>query len=397
MKKLFTIVASAILVGASTFAAISWNGSGIENMAKGATVTVSSNPADAAFITDDNNGTSWQAAANTHDYTRDWVLIELSEEKTFTDLEIVWEASHCKSYSVYVSKTPITVEEKSETVTEGEGENAKDVTNNYNFVNVDDLIPAANGDDNTEAGYTELITFDEPQTGKYILIYADEYNNFGDLYGMRIFDVRVANIENRDEITNLQLTQEGNGIAGTDEAVKVTIAPLSKVGEVMDMADISDINLTCDNQAVTITATETAGEYNVTADKHGTYTLTATAKAGDNTVEGTIEVNFAYNWADATNIINQDMVIVGRINTEFKGGDGDDKLDPKYPNEHPELLATDGDEETYYEYNGEWGGGNGWLLIDLGAEYMVDAIGVSYGDLSGGKCVIGYATDITKT
>lgn len=53
----------------------------------------------------------------------------------------------------------------------------------------------------------------------------------------------------------------------------------------------------------------------------------------------------------------------------------------------------DGDLATYYQYNGEWGGGDGWLLVDLGDEYMIDAIGAYYSTNAAGKCVFGYTTD----
>lgn len=56
----------------------------------------------------------------------------------------------------------------------------------------------------------------------------------------------------------------------------------------------------------------------------------------------------------------------------------------------------DGDRATYYEYNGEWGGGDSWLLVDLGADYMVEAVGARYADLGvPGRCVFGYAKDAT--
>lgn len=118
-------------------AAINWNSGKLENIAQGATVTVSSKDADAKFIADGNDGTAWQANAATHALTQDWVIIDLGESKPFTDMSIVWEASHCKSYSVYVSTEAIpydVYEEVTETITDGEGKETTKVTPAYKAI-----------------------------------------------------------------------------------------------------------------------------------------------------------------------------------------------------------------------------------------------------------------------
>lgn len=368
MKKIFTLLSLAVLACVSAIAAINWDK--VDNLAKGATVTVSSNPGDAGLICDGNDGTGWQANAATHAYTHDWLLINLGEGKTFTDIEIVWEASHCKKYSVYVSDSEIPYTEKS---TEGEA------PVNYNEISADWLAanqPVAVRGNDSEAGYTDNISLATPLQGQYVLIYADEYNNFGSQYGMRIFDVKIANIENRDAVDALELTAEGNAVAGGDP-ITVNVVPVNKIGDVLALDKVTDMKLTCDKAAVTITGEN--GVYSVSATEVGTYTLTATAKAGDNTVSGVLTLNVAFNWNDVENIATG-KTVQGRV-----------KADTEDPN--PPSNAVDGNLETYYQYNGEWGGGDGWLLIDLGDVYMVDAIGAYYSTNAGGKCVFGYATD----
>lgn len=290
MKRILSFVAVGVVACLSLIAAIDWNSGTIENLALGSTVTVSSNQAEAQNIVDGNDGTGWQAAAATHEYTHDWVLINLGEVKTFTDMEIVWEASHCKQYSVYVSTEAIPY-----TSAQTAGENPIP----YNVISPDWLsshTAAITGGNDSEAGYTENLTFTEAQIGQYILIYADEYNNFGSQYGMRIFDVKLANIEGRDEVSGLNIACEGNAVAGGD-AVTVTVTPVSKAGETLGYDVITDLQLTCDNSAVTITEAET-GKYNVSATTYGEYTLTATAKSGEVTLAATYTLNVAFNWDD---------------------------------------------------------------------------------------------------
>lgn len=367
MKKLFTLLSVGAIASLTALAAINWNN--VDDLAKGATVTVSSNPNDASLIVDDNNGSGWQASAATHEYTHDWVLINLLEPKTFTDIEIVWEASHCKEYSIYLSDTEIPFTKET---TDGGVE--------YNAIDAEWIsahTAAITGGNDTEAGYTENLNFENQQTAQYILIYADEYNNFGSQYGMRIFEVRIADIQNRNEVVSLNVTADGNAVAG-GEAINVNIKPVNKIGEEMPLDAITDLALTCNNSNVTIAGGEN-GIYQVSASKFGEYTLTATAKFGEATVTGTLALNVAYNWTGSENVATG-KAIQGRVLASAEDA-------------NPPANAVDGNLETYYQYNGEWGGGDSWLLVDLGDVYMVDAIGAYYSTNAGGKCVFGYATD----
>lgn len=369
MKKILSSVAVGLLACVSVMASINWNSGSIENLAKGSTVITSSNEGDAANIVDGVDGTSWQASAATHPYTHDWVIIDLGAEKTFTDMEIIWEASHCKSYSIYVStdKIDYTAEE----------------TDGIKYNKIDDAwlaaqTVAATGGDSSEGGYTENIQFETPQTGQYILIYADDYNNFGSAYGMRIFEIRIADIQGRDEVDALKLTQEGNAVAG-GAAVTVTVVPVNKLGDAMDVSAVSDLKLTCDNEVVTIEAGE-KGSFAVKASAYGTFELTATAMADGKEITGALSFIVAYNWSNEENIATNKSV-QGRVN-------------PNLEDVYPPQNAVDGDIETYYQYNGEYGGGDCWVLVDLGDEYEISAIGAYYGgSTSNGRCMFGYATD----
>ncbi len=374
MKKLLAIASLGVVTCASVMAAIDWNSGSIDNLAKGSTVTASSNSAEASLIVDDNNGTGWQANAATHEYTHDWVMIDFGAETTFTDIEIVWEASHCKSYSIYLSKEaiPYTTDETTGGIS-------------YNQIDaswLEGTTPIATRTNDTEANYTDAISFDDAQTGQYLLVYADEYNNFGAQYGMRIFDIRVADIQGRDEIASLRLTQQGNAVAGGD-AVEVTVCPVNKIGDVMEFNTVSDVTLTCDNQAVTIEGGDN-GVYSVKSSEYGTFTLSASAMADGTAVMGSLDLVVSYNWEGVENVaVNK--AIQGRVIADVEDA-------------NPPSNAVDGSLDNYYQFNGEWAGGDSWLLVDLGDIYMVDAIGAYYtgNGATNGRCVFGYAVDATS-
>lgn len=377
MKKTLSLLSVGILTCLSVMAAINWTGGAIQNLAKEAKVTVSSKSSDAANITDDNDGTDWQAVAATHNYTHDWVLIDLGEEKTITDIEIIWEASHCKNYSVYVTNDEISV-------TDGETEDENPIAYKSIDANwIKEHQPAATSGNETEAGYTDNITFSEPQTGRYVLIYANEYNNFGANYGMRIFEVRMADISNRNEVSGLQMNVEGN-IVANGEGATVSVVPVNKVGETLSLDDVTNLQLTCNDEAVTI-ADMGNGTFSVTATKFGTYTLTANATANGNTISSTKEINVAYNWNGIENLATG-KDIKCRVKTS----------DDAAAENAVATNANDGDMETFYQYNGMWSGGDGWLLVDLGDVYDVSAIGAYYSDNAAGSCIFGYSTDATK-
>lgn len=371
MKKIIASGAAVLLTAAAMTAAIDWGQN--DNLASGATVTVSSIPTSAdrqpELILDNNNGTSWQAVPATHKYTKDWVIVDLGEVKEFTDIELIWEASHPTSYSVYVSSDAIPFEEK--TVNEGTDEAPVNVT--YNAIDqewLDSATPDFNAGVVSETAYTENLTADTTLEGRYILVYVNEYNGWSDEWGIRLFEVRVANIENHNVVTALKVTAPAI-LEG--ETAEVTVEALDPAGNVIDDAPLSDIKLVCSNaDAVEIEAGESAGMFNVKGLKLGTYTLTATAGFDDVQVSGSATFEVAFNWNDKENVAEgkaADARMIDNGNADYKFG---------------AANATDGNEETYYTYDGEWGGGDAWVVVDLGQVYVIDAVATSYGGVCTG-------------
>lgn len=360
MRKTLTILSAFALIGLTAMAAIAWDSN--ENLAKGAAVTVSSNPGAANVITDGNDGSRWQANPGTHANTADWALIDLGEAKTFTDIEIIWEASHCRSFSIYATAD-------APAYTEEDG---------YNLISDEWLsanTPVATGTDDTEANYTSNSSFDAV-SARYILIYANEYNNFGNTYGMSIFEVKVANIANRNVITALSVTP---ATAAVDAEVTVTVGALNAIGEPVALTGVTDLKLTASDPSVSIKGGEN-GVFTVSGTTSGRYTLTATAMANGAEVSGSAQFVVEYDWTGVQNAA-KGKKIIGR----FIPG-----LDFPYTLEN----AVDGDASTYYQYNGDWGGGDAWVMVDLGSEYYVDAIGATYAT-GGGRVKLGYALDDT--
>lgn len=374
MKKLLAMVSVAALTGLSMMAAIEWGS--VDNLSRGAAVTVSSKSEEAARITDNDGGTRWQATPSTHKLTNDWALVDLGEVKTFTDVEIVFEASHAKKYSLYISETAIPYESLSGNVNTEEDPLMLD----YNKISEEWLASATPADVNendTESSYTASHLFPEGISGRYILVYANELNNNGNQYGLSIFELKVANIEGREDVAALKVT---GASAKPGVAAEVTVTAVNTIGDQVSLDKVTGLKLTASSSDVTISGGEN-GVYTVTGTTPGVYTLTATAKVGETELSANANFTVEFVWDGVENAATGKSVL-GRV---IPGLD-----DP-----HPFANAVDGDEETYYEYNGQWGGGNTWLLIDLGSEYLVEAIGASYGDLSGGVVKFGYTLDNT--
>ena len=374
MKKILTIATAAALTAVGSMA-IEWGS--LENLAQGAAVTVSSKQADAATITDGQDGTSWQAIPSTHNVTVDWALIDLGDVKEFNTIEIKWEASHPSKYSVYVSEEAIPFEVKEANVNTEENP----LMIECGFVDAEWLASAtafSTREIEGEAAYDDNIT--KQGKGRYILVYADEYNGFSRQYGSRIFEVRVADIHGMDNVTDLKVS-EASVLEG--KSADVTVTAVNVLGETMDIASVENLALACSApDAVEISGGDN-GVFTVKGLKSGVYTLTATGTADGHDVKGSASFSVMMDWSGIENIAT---------GKEISG-----RFIPADEIEHPVTMAVDGDEETYYEYNGEWGGGDAWLLVDLGKEYMVEAIGVSFGEHSNGNTKVGYALDITAS
>ncbi len=351
MKKIFAIAGATVLTAAASMA-VEWGS--VENLAAGSTVTVSSNEAAAATITDGDPGTSWQAIGKANKFAADWALIDLGEVKTFTDIEIIWEASHPTEYSVYLSDEAIPF--APQTFNVGTEEAPNEVS--YNVIDSDWLASAtvaATGGEVSESGFTETLSFDVAASARYVLIYGNAYNGFATDYGSRIFEVRIAKIQGRDEIASLRIADTAVTEGATAE---ITVEALTITGSVASIENVENLTLACsDPSAVEITAAE-AGKFSVKGLKRGTYTLTVSGTVDGTEIQGQAQFTVKFNWTGIENIA------AGKAATARILEDKDVT--------NPASFATDGDEETYYTYNGEWGGGDSWVIVDLGQVYLIE-------------------------
>lgn len=369
MKKAL-ICAAITSIAAATVTAIEWGN--LDNIAQGAVVTVSSNSGAANTITDGNNGTSWQAIPSTHNVTTDWALIDLGESKEFNTLEIAWEASHPAKYTVYVSEEDIPYEINEANVNTEENP----LMLECGFINaqwLETATPFAVREIEGEANYTDVIS--QKGKGRYVLIYTNEYNGNGRNYGCRIFDVRMANIMGTDKVDNLHVSESSVIEGGTTD---ITVTAHNILGEVMDITGVTDLTLACSNPAAVEISGGAGGVFTVKGLKQGSYTLTATATTDGKTVSGTANFTVEYNWANVEKVNLKGKTIYGHWT-------------PNIDNGHPLANAIDGNEDTYYEFNGGWS--NSWIMVDLGTEYLIDAIGVAYADQSNGSVKIGYTLE----
>lgn len=367
MKKLIAI-ASILAITAGAALAIEWTEH--TNLAAGATVTVSSNPGAANTITDNNEGSSWQAQGGANKLCPDWVLLDLGEVQTFTDIEIMWEASHMTKYDIYVStdEIPYAAENFAE-----DGEPEK----NFNVIDAGWLATAVpvltDQGQEGETSCTDNLIINNGATGRYVLLYGKEYNGWASNYGSRIFQIRIANIPNaeRNQIETLAITADPETIQ-EGESTTVRVEALTVTGESASIEDVDNLTLISDNEErIEITGGEN-GVYTVKALMWGTYTLTATGLTNDKELTGSLTLKVTNNW-DIKDNVAEGKAILARISSVSET----DNATP--------LNATDGNEDSYYEYNGNWGGGDSWVIVDLGKEYAIEGVGVSYGDHSGGK------------
>ncbi|MCH5224927.1 MAG: discoidin domain-containing protein [Muribaculaceae bacterium] len=360
MKKLLTL---GLLAALSVPAwAIDWTS--VDNLAKGAAVIVSSKDNEASSITDGNDGSRWQAVKNTHDYTQDWVMLDLGENKKFTDIEILWEASNATAFSIYTSETPF------------DYTSHDDVDPAYKSLNTIPSNPVLQGTGENNETNTASLTFPSQQNARYVLVYCDEYSTNASNYGTSIFEIKLANIEGRNEVAGLSVVA-ATVLAG--ESTIVTIVPLNAADEELDLSLVSNITLSCSNpDAVTITP-KSNGEFTVTGVKAGLYTLNAQADYNGATVTGSASLTVEYNWNTTTTSVN------------LKGKNVSARwLESGTENDNPAVNAIDGDKGTYYQYNGGWNGGDAWVVVDLGVDYVADAIAVYYPEGSQGKFKFSY-------
>lgn len=373
MKKLLTIAGAVAVTVAGAMAAIDWNS--VDNLAKGASVTVSSKQADAALITDGNYGNRWQAYPQTHEKTHDWVLLDLGEAKTFSDVEVKWEASRASQYDVYAFNQNDVPQYTSETLTAG------DNVYDYKVIPEDwftGKTPIAKRNVEGEGGEAiDSFTLEAPVTAQYLLVYCNEYNGNGASYGCSIFEISLANIEGRDEISTLSVSET---LISEGSEGEVEVKALSKIGGELDITKVTDLALTCSDPAAVEITPGANGKFTVKGLKYGSYTLTATGKVDDREVSGTGKLTISYVWKGDN--LAEGKAIMARKKITGETPEGNSSF----------ALATDGNEDTYYEYNGDWGGGDCWVIVDLGETYLIEDVVVSYGGgTTGGRYFLAFA------
>lgn len=367
MKKLLTL---GLLAALSVPAwALDW--SQVENLVDNeASVVVSStregNKDD--IINGNTNGQGWSAAPDAKS-ENDWVIINLGEPKTFTDIEIFWRDNHASKYSVYVSNDAIQYSEENwrDSETDPEKNLKRDL-----LIDLNSLTKFGEGSATLEAqACNETVTGEKATNSQYVLIFCDERNSHGTTYGVGILDIKIANIQGKDEVASLSVPQTEiiNG-----RTAQITVTPLNIAGEPLDVTSVSNITLSCSvPEAVEITNGSEDGTFNVTGLQIGDYTITASAQYNDTEVTGSALLVVNVNWEEETNVAeNKPVIYRWKVDGEDTGNKGEN--------------VTDKDNSTYYQYNGIWGGSEAYVIIDLGdQDYVIDAIEVFFTDADENK------------
>lgn len=379
-KSIFTIL-TVSLVALNGFA-VDWTISSDDNLAKGAQVTMSSvREGNAVDITDEKDNTS--ASTETVNFNipldegnqqhgeTNWFLFDLGSSQQLNAVEIYWRDNHAASYKIYVQDSPFEM-------TSIEGTNGK--TYYRLTTDVEALSPVGEGGNNDEAyqsAYVEFTRFEKAATGRYILVYCQP-NNWAKAYGCGMFEFKATYMEGLEDISGLSLNNldliDGN-------KGEVTVQLVNAAGEVIgDFEAIQNLSLVCSDPEAADISNDGEGKFTVTANKIGTYTLTATATVKETGAEisGTAVLFISVNWEKTENIAGKASV-TGRV-----------KPETDVPN--PATNATDGNEDTYYEFNGDYGGGDSWVVLDFGEDHVINAVEVLWG-VGGGKYAVSYATE----
>lgn len=198
--------------------------------------------------------------------------------------------------------------------------------------------------------------------GRYLVFEPTDATNWG-------WGVKIRSISAYGDISSVTELRISETSVPANSSTTVTVTPLNVIGDALDINAISNLTLTCsDPTAVKISADgQDDGTFSVEGITVGTYTLTATATYNGETVTGEAPIYVTYDWKSETNIA------AGKTVYYRWKEDGEDSTN-KGEN------VTDNDNETYYQYNGDWGGGDGWIVIDLGEEndHVVDAVEVYF-------------------
>lgn len=211
-------------------------------------------------------------------------------------------------------------------------------------------------------GTEQTVNLSGNNTGRYLVFQTKDATNWG--WGCKIRSISAYG--DTKSVTSLSV-EAGSVKAGS--TITVTVIPLNVVGDALDVNAATDYSLACsDPSAVEITNLG-SGKFSVKGVMPGSYTLSATAKYNGNEVSGETSFNVTYDWSVTKNIAAGKKVYYRwKEDGEVTTNTGD--------------KVTDQNIDTYYEYNGDWGGGDGWIVIDLGQanDFVVDAVEVYFID-----------------
>ncbi|MCH4155185.1 MAG: discoidin domain-containing protein [Muribaculaceae bacterium] len=305
------------------------------NLALNKTAVSSSGTASAG--NDGNTGTRWESATK----DGEWWFVDLTEAKTISDIEIVWEGAYAKTYQVYgftTEPTYTTNEDGTKTLTQ-------------------DLSAATPiySQDKTLTGFPYTDSHSGLNaTARYLLVYCQTR---GSVYGNSFYEFRVAErVADYDVVKELGVT---NLTINQGESGTVTVSGLNSIGTVIDATE-AGATLTASSSDVTIT-NNNDGTFGVTCNTLGTYTLTASATVAGLACTGTGTLAVKYNWTTNTNIAattNNSLAVAHASHNDASA-----------------YLSNDNNTGTRWEAGGgAVTGTDVYWYVDLGNTYSVNAI-----------------------
>lgn len=329
MKKLFVMLAASLFAGSAW--ALDWNV--VENFAKDAPVTVSTNVGAAATITDDNNGSSWQASPRTPH--PDMFIVDLGQSRTINQMQFIWEASHPNVYDIYVSDDAIPT-------------TSQDGCNVVPDTWFDGKTPAVTRTVEGNAGATDEFELTTAVTGRYVMMVGKELNPNATAYGTRIFEFRCGYlVREAPKATAVKLTvtnPHAITAVGMDYAISAEV--VDQYGDRMDLTP-----------AYALTGCEVAdGRLKITQKGNVSVKATYQELASDE-----VTMNALVDLADYVEggTITADTNL-GTAAQLFDGGAALASNGAQF------MLADGGDTDPH------------WLLIDKGREIDIDGIYITW-------------------
>ena len=333
------------------------------------TAIVSSNFNSSNGIFNTKNEGHWQAKAGINSISNDWVIIDLGASQPLKVVEIHWEAAKATQFELYLSDSMPSYEEKGD----------------YNEITAAWLQshkPDAKHSAPADGEYITTTLLDA--TGRYLLLYCTEYNGFGRQYGINIYQIQAGDVEVENDIQSIQILPVNTYRNVENEVIVYGINQFNQPFETFDEAE--NISLTCSDPSVDITPESSLGHFKVKAENYGRFELLATATFTEsNELTSSSTFYSGINWDENENVA-KGCTAFGRINEDLD----------QFPNNHPVSNAVDGDDSSYYVYNGNYGGSDSWVFIDLGNDYVVEAFEILMGENSNGTYKVSYAIEGAK-